>query len=236
VVGFAAAHRFVLACHVEAFLGTDRAVAYRRLHGLTRAGLLSYRRIFHAAPGVFQVTNGGLALIDSPLSRPRVDLRTYRHDVGAAWLWLAARAGRFGPPARVWSERELRSHLPSEHAADLGAWAVTVDGVDRTGRPRVHHPDVLVLDAGGPGCALELELSVKSRRRLEQILLGYSACAGVREVVYVTDSEPVRRVLRTTIQAFGLDGLVSVQYLDATDHDRAWWLWPSIKGLHQGAR
>ena len=51
LLAFVAAHRFVLAAHLQMWLGTSFAVASRRLVALVDVGLLSYRRIFHAQPG-----------------------------------------------------------------------------------------------------------------------------------------------------------------------------------------
>lgn len=226
----------MLACQAHAFLRCDRAVAYRRLDGLQRAGLLSYQRIFHAQPGLFQITHGGLGLIDSELPRPTVDLRTYRHDIGTTWLWLTAHAGRYGPCTELWSERELRSHhLRQAESAD-DPFAVARDGHDRSGRPRVHHPDVLVLDFDGLGTALELELTIKARPRLERILLGYGCSPRIHRVVYVTDSRGVARVIGGLVSSFGLDGQVSVQYVSDHGDDPQWWLWRSLAGRQGGAR
>jgi hypothetical protein len=223
---FVAAHRFVLACHVEALLGVDRAVAYRRLSGLAGVGLLAHQRIFHAQPGVYRITDGGLAVIDSQLSVPSVDLRTYRHDVGLVWLWLAARQHRFGHADWVLAEREMRS---LDHRADdeTSRFSIPQHGNDRHGRPRVHYPDVVVVGSDG-GVALELELSLKGRTRLEEILLGYAHDAHVRRVVYVTDRSPVAKALCETVVRFGLGGLVNVRYLeDRSDRrDGVWWFWP----------
>ena len=233
---FVAAQRFVLACHAHAFMGCDRAVAYRRLDGLRRAGLLSYERIFHAQPGIFQITHGGLGLIDSPLPRPAIDLRCYRHDVGAVWVWLAAHAGRYGPGTELWSERQLRSEHQRRPEFSDDPFAIELDGRDRAGRPRVHLPDVLVLDADGQGTALELELSVKSRRRLETILLGYGCSPRVTRVIYLTDRRRIAELLQTLVSAFGLDGRISVHYLCDRGDDPQWWLWPSITAPLGGRR
>lgn len=226
---FIAGQRFILAAHAQAFLDAPRVVTYRRLLALVDAGLLSYRRIFHAEPGCYQITNGGLAVIDSPLPKAKIDLRTYRHDVGATWLWTHSQHHRYGPAERVFSERELRS-LDERLDHELGTerFGVETGGYDRAGRPALHHPDVLVLASDERGVALELELSVKARSRLESILLGYAHCPRVHRVVYVTDSGAVNRVLRDTVASFGLDGVVQVLYVSNPDRDGQWWLWRSL--------
>jgi hypothetical protein len=228
VLRFIAAQRFVLACHVNSLLGRDPVVAYRRLAGLVEAGLLSYRRIFHAEPGAFMVTNGGLAMIDSPLPRPKLDFRTYRHDVGTVWLWLAAYRGRFGPPAELHTEQQLRA-ADRDGAADRRRFCVEIDGHDRRGRPRKHHPDLLVVHPDGSYTAAELELTLKSRSRLESILLGYGVAPRLTRVEYVSDSEPVAASVQTAVSTFGLDALVRVHYLpDPRNREPQWWMWRSI--------
>jgi hypothetical protein len=218
-----AAHRFVLADHVHAWLRADRSVAYRRISGLVDVGLLCHQRIFHAQPGCYLVSNGGLAVIDSELPRPSVDLRTYRHDLGVVWLWLAAREGRLGPVNRLLTEREMRSHDQRQGKTGFERFGVPVEGYDRSGRRRVHYPDVLVVASDGGRVALELELSLKSRRRLEGILVGYGGEPRLTGVVYVTDSRSVAGAVRDRVRACGVERLVDVRYFPLSKLGAASW-------------
>lgn len=211
LLGFVAAHRFVLAAHVHEWIGADRSVAYRRLGALVDAGLLRYERIFHAQSGIFQITNGGLAVIDSHLPRPTIDLRTYRHEIGVVWLWLAARAKAFGEVDSLLSEREMRSH-DQRSDVDGTRFAATIDGYDRAGRPRVHHPDVLIIGPDRSQIALELELSMKGRQRLEQILLAYAIDQRIRQVVYLTDQAGVATAINQAVEQLNLRDRVVVRY------------------------
>jgi hypothetical protein len=217
LLAFVAVHRFVLAAHVHSWLGVDRAVAYRRLAGLVGAGLLSYERIFHAQPGCYLITNGGLGVIDSDLPRPSVDLRCYGHDTGIVWCWLAAINERFGAVDRLLSERELRSHDQRPNRADR-RFGIPVDGYDRNGNQRVHYPDLVMVRPDGGRVAIELELSVKGRRRLEAILLGYHAAPQLGAVLYLTDSRRVANVVKDTVATYGLRELVQVRYFPSPPH------------------
>jgi hypothetical protein len=210
---FVAAQRFVLAAHVREWLGVSEAFAYRRLSRLAGVGLLNYQRIFHAQPGCYLITNGGLAVIDSALPRPSIDLRTYGHDLGVVWLWLGAREGRFGCPDRLLSERLMRSCEQGGDGAAVERFGVPVEGYDRSGRPRIHYPDVLVVAPDGGRVALELELSLKSRHRLERILVGYGGERRLRCVVYVTHSRSVANAVQGVAASFGLGDLIDVRYL-----------------------
>jgi hypothetical protein len=207
---FIAAHRFVLAAQARAWLGSDRAVAYRRLSGLVGVGLLSYERIFHAQPGCYQVTNGGLAVIDSDLPRPSIDLRCYRHDVDVVWLALAALHGSFGSFDRALSEREMRSHDQQPDRRDE-RFAIPLGDYAASGRPRSHYPDVLLVAGDGRRVALELELSMKGRRRLESIFIGYGGERRITRVVYFTDRQSIAHAVAATAAACGVEGLVQVR-------------------------
>jgi hypothetical protein len=80
--------RMVGAAQVAERFRLGRAVAYARLGGLVRLGLLKHARIFHGAPGVYLATRIGLASVDLELPSARVDLRTYAHDLELSWLVL----------------------------------------------------------------------------------------------------------------------------------------------------
>src|SRR5947209_7233879 len=99
LLSFAADHRLILPAHVQALLGVSAAAAARRLRALAADGYLQPRALLHQQPSAHLITARGLAAIDSPLPRPRLDLRQYLHDVGVAWLWLAAARGRGAAPA-----------------------------------------------------------------------------------------------------------------------------------------
>jgi hypothetical protein len=55
------------------------------------------------------ITAAGLRALGSTLPTPSLDLHNYEHDIGLAWLWLAARRGTFGPLSEILAERTLRS-------------------------------------------------------------------------------------------------------------------------------
>ena len=193
---FIAVHRFVEAAHVHELLGADRTVTYRLLSRLTSAGLVRYERIFHAQPGIFLITHGGLAVIHSALPKPTVDLRLYRHERLVVWLWLAAQQGSFGESTELLTERQLRHRLQT--SGDPGP-VPALGGFDRAGRPRVHYPDLVVHHPDGQLTGVELELSVKGRRRLEEIILAYQLDHRYRQVTYLTDQQPVAKALNTVI-------------------------------------
>jgi hypothetical protein len=198
----------VLAAHVAAMLGVSRRTAGERLSALRSAGLLSarhgpYRNDCH------QITTPGLRLITTRLPRPRFDIATYWHDVGIAWLWLAARRGAFGPLTDVVSERHMRSSDGADPPAE--PFGVRLGGYGAGGRARLHYPDLLLCTDGGHRIAIELERSGKERARRDSILSGYAVDRRIDAVVYLVDDPAVARAVSASARRLGLESLIHVQ-------------------------
>ncbi|MEA2160982.1 MAG: hypothetical protein QOD66_3362 [Solirubrobacteraceae bacterium] len=210
LLAFVADHRLVLTGHVQVLLGKSDSAARGRLGALSRAGYLAQHRLFHRQPACYQVTRRGLAAIGSDLPRPRIDLRSYMHDVGLGWLWLSARAGSFGPVSEVLSERQLRSRdgLPGSGRERL---AVRMFGFGPGGREQLHYPDLLLRTPDGKRIAIELELTAKGRTRREKILSGYGADRRIDLVVYLVNRPEVARSVRASAAKLGMSDLVHVQ-------------------------
>jgi hypothetical protein len=221
---FVAGHRFVLACQVMHWLGAGEVVAYRRLKGLVAGELLSYRRFFHHRPGCYQITRAGLGVIESELPRAQIDLRTYRHDIGVVWVYLAAVNGSCGPYERVLSERHMRAADQRREVGDE-SFAIPLGGYTPNGGARTHYPDVLLTRGDGSRVAVELELTLKSRRRLEAILAGYAGEPRLAHLLYFTDRPAIAQAVRETSLLVGLDSRLEVDYFEAAperDIERAW--------------
>jgi hypothetical protein len=215
LLSFLAEHRVALPTHVAVLLGTSPAAASTRLGKLRDAGHLRRHDAFPGEPRWYQITRKGLAVIESPLPTPRVDLRAYAHDVGVAWLWLAARGGTFGPLAEIVSERRLRSVDGSREpgAEPLG---VRLGGFGPQGHERLHYPDLVLRTAEGRRIALELELSPKPRTRLETILGGYGADPRFAGVVYLVESRAIARSVLRAARRLGISDLVHLQRVRST--------------------
>lgn len=211
LLAFAAEHRLILADHARALLGMSADASRTRLGTLARAGYLTAQQAFHSRARCFQIARPGLDAIASDLRPPRrLDLRFYDHEAGAAWLWLAAGAGRFGPMREVVGERRLRSldARPEREGPPLG---VRLGGTGPRGRPRIHYPDLLLITPSGHRIALELELSSKGRVRREKILAGYGADARVDAVLYLVKDRRIGRSIQESARRLGIGALVHVQ-------------------------
>ncbi|HEY1520662.1 MAG TPA: hypothetical protein VGF91_29835 [Solirubrobacteraceae bacterium] len=215
LLSFLAEHRLALPAHAGALLGTSAATATGRLTRLADAGLVNAHPAFPGEPRSHRITRNGLAVIASPLPPPRVDLRAYEHDVGVAWLWLAARGGTFGPLEEIISERRLRS-LDGSREPGAEPRAVRLGGFGPRGQERLHYPDLLLRTTGGRRVALELELSRKGRARLETILAGYGADPRFDGVVYLVHSAPVARAVQAAARRLGISELVHLQRVRST--------------------
>ena len=214
---FIAEHRLVLPAHVRALLGVSAATASRRLRALERTGLLLGDQLFYGYPPHYRIRRPGLEVIGSRLPAPKGTLNV-RHDIGVAWLWLAARAGTFGSLREVISERKMRSHDAIElHAARVTGrgqrepYGVRLSGHGPAGRPRLHYPDLLLVDSGGRRIAVELELSSKGGARRHRIVGGYAADRRIDAVLYLVADQHLAREVQAAARRFGCQRRVIVQ-------------------------
>ena len=209
IFAFAAEHRVILVEHVEAQLGISTAAASKRLSALARAG---YLRSDGKGSRAYRIDRPGLRAIGSELPRPRDHAGgSYEHDLGLAWVWLAARAGAFGQLDGLVSERAMRSHDERGGAPTEQPFGVRIGGAGPHGGQRRHYPDMLLDTSSGHRVAVELELTAKGRRRLEQILGAYSIDPRIDAVLYLVDQRSVGEAIRRSARALGISQLVHVQ-------------------------
>lgn len=216
VLEFAAEHRVVISEHVAALLDRPSRAASARLHALSRAGYLRDAWVFDGRPPAFLISRKGLNVIGSTLPTPRLDLREYTHDIGVAWLWLAARSGSFGAVDSIYGERRIRSRDAAGDRDDQPL-AVRLGGFGPRGRERLHYPDLLLIAPNGRRIALELELSRKGRSRREDILTGYAFDNRVDRVLYFVEDRRLGRSIQDSARRLGLSARVHVQPVWVTD-------------------
>jgi hypothetical protein len=226
LLSFVAQHRLVLGSHVEVLLGISADAAQARLRALRSGGLLESERFFYAQPRCWWITAKGLAAIDSPLPRPRIDLHSHRHDLGMGWVWLAAARGAFGPLDGFVSERAMRSQDGARVGSSLDEvpatepFGVRLGGVGPAGRERLHYPDLLLITPSGGRIGVELELTAKERTRRERILAGYGADPRVDAVLYLVDRPAVGRAIEASARRVAVSSMVHVQRVRWGDSGR----------------
>jgi hypothetical protein len=220
LLAYLARHRMVRTDHVAVLLGRRALTVRRRLAGLAAAGFVQGDVIFRGQPECWQITRRGLAAIGSPLPAPRRDLANHTHDVGVAWLWLAARDGAFGPLRDLHSERELRSADGPGRRAEPPLAVRVIGGVGPRGGERLHYPDLRFTTERGERVAVELELTRKSRIRRELILSAYGAEPSVDHVLYLVRDRRIGDEIAACARRLGLEGLIHVQRVALADPTR----------------
>jgi hypothetical protein len=176
-----------------AWFGMGRTAAYRRLRVCVEADLLAHMRVLHGEPGLYVATRAGLVWAGlGEFEQCRVSIALVRHVQASARaaVVLALRESGMG----VVHEREIRA---AERAQGRVLASVAVGSLGEE-RSRWHRPDLLLVPRRGEGLptAVELELSVKSRRRLEAICRGYARSRLFAAVRYYAEAEPARAVAR----------------------------------------
>jgi hypothetical protein len=195
-------------------LATTPASARARLLAAERAQLLARQRPLAGAPALYTVTRTGLRVADLGGIDPcRVSASNARHLIACAWV--SAALERCYPNQQVLGERELRRQ-ESARGAELASARV---GIGPDGKRLLHRPDLVlwpsVPEDDGLPVAVEVELSVKSPRRLAGICRAWARCRCVAGTLYLTSPDvggAVGRAVEQTraserIVVIGLDAL-----------------------------
>lgn len=207
---FAAEHRFVLVTQVQALLGVSADTALRRCRTLETAGYLADRSEYLDEPRCFRAKPKGVRAVGKTYGQAQVDSMFYRHNAGVGWMWLAAQRGAWGDYGELISERSLRAGggLGGDPHEPAGVRMFTIGG---GGRRAVHYPDMVLVTPSGKRVAFELELTGKSRRRLEGIVGGYATDRRIDAVVYLVEDPAVRRAVEREVRSWGAEDKLFVQ-------------------------
>ncbi len=136
---------------------------YEIMQRLVEAKLVSHRRILHGH-GVYLVTRKGAKYTDLP-SIERIPIGRYEHQIYIINVYNKLRKEY---PAACWvSERKLKHDL-------------FYDGLGKVG----HVADGILMFPDGKQVAIEVELSVKGKNRIEKILRKYISQLTIKEVWY----------------------------------------------------
>jgi DNA-binding MarR family transcriptional regulator len=147
---------------------------YDIMKRLVDAGLVSHKSLLHARHGVYFVTAKGAKLTDLP-PIDRVSMGQYEHQITIVKTHI--KLWKQYPDANWISERRLKHDK-------------FYDGVGKKG----HVPDGILILSDGRQIAIEVEMSVKGKNRIEKILKGYGIQLSIKEVWYYC-SPPVISML-----------------------------------------
>ena len=174
---------FASADQIKEFMGVGSTAAYVRIKKLVEGGYLTRERILHGQARIHKVTKKGvLASGDAVLPLSYVNLGTFRHDFMLVDLGLMLEketGGSFMPDRRI---------RHNEGLSGVGQLGHVADGYLHIGE---ENP-----------IAVELELSVKSRARIQSIIDGYGGNLAVKEVWYYTDNKEVARAIEKSAKGF----------------------------------
>ncbi len=155
---------FVEMPHLDRRFGFKKPRNYQLITKLVDAGFVQHERVFFGRHGVYRLTPKGAAMTELP-HLARINLGTYKHDIVLIDTYLNLRMQY--PEAGWISERQL---MKDKHATGVGQ--------------RGHVPDGLLVFPDGKQVAIEVELTLKGKYRLEKILKGYGAAFSYKEVWY----------------------------------------------------
>ncbi len=144
---------------------------------------------------MWSATAAGLREGGLQLQVPKIDIRSYEHDLACGWLCLELE--REFPDGRVLTEREIRA---VDSGVDEPAYCPGARG--RTGGfTRLHVPDLAVeARAGEKPLAIEAELTLKAPRRLRSILRLYAGAGHLAGVRYYVAEARTRAAVERAIR------------------------------------
>jgi hypothetical protein len=192
--------------HVMTRFGMGRTAAYRRLAHLVDYALLRRHRILYNDGGLLTATAEGLRAAGLHHLRPaRIALSQIPHMLLSATL-----AAQLEPELKEGKLLTDREHRAAENAAGhpLGS---AILGPAGNGHSRLHHPDfVLAINGNQRLVAIELELTLKARARLERTLRGYLRNHNVATIRYYAP-KPIADAVRRAAGATGSDSILELR-------------------------
>lgn len=181
-------HGFVTADQAARWMDVCDRIGRRRLRLLVEHGYLQRQRFGFNEPQCHWLTKKGWEASGDELAPPKqINRVTYFHDTALVDLsqkLVARTKGDFIP------ERRLRSENRSKGRWRKGRW------VDEP-----HTPDGLLYVEDKKPVAIELELTVKERRRLESIISSYVCTLEFGGVLYFVGDDEVKRAVERAIKS-----------------------------------
>lgn len=157
--------------HLERKFGIKNWRVYQLMKRLVKAGFVRQVRIFHGKPNIYYLTREGAKFTDLP-AMERVNTSVYEHHIKL--IDVALRLRELYPLAGWRSERHL---IHDKFFAGLGV--------------KGHIADGLLVRGEDNQIAIEVELTVKNKQRLERIFRSYLKQWLITEVWYFCSPEVI---------------------------------------------
>lgn len=195
----------VRAEHVMTRFSIGRTATYRRLHELVDFGLVRRHRLLYGDGGLLTATAEGLRCAGLDRLAPAwISLALVPHMIASAALAAEVEPRLDGDT--LLSDRE---HRAAENAAGEPI-ASAIVGRQSDGRDGLHRPDFALIGQDGHHItAVEVELTLKNRTRLERILRGYLRNQNVSVVRYHA-AQPIADAVRRAANAVGADAILEL--------------------------
>lgn len=206
--GLGAVTAEALACHSQISLVAARA----RLRRAVAEGMLRVDKPLHRRPALYTATSAGMRAAGCRFESCRVGPGCAQHLIVCAAV--AAGLECCYPTHLISGERELR--LQERESSARIASALLPPG--QAGKGLTHRPDLVLWpregDAGALPLAIEVELTVKSPKRLQAICRAWARCDLVAGVLYAAAAE-VEAPLCRAIERANAGGRVLVLPLES---------------------
>ena len=159
---------------IQRQFGLTNSGTYKMMKGYIKEGLVKHERIFYHRHGIYRATRLGATLTCIP-KLDKVPVGNYAHQIAVIETYMQFM--KQYPGASWMTERVLRrlGYMP---------------GKDRD----KHYADALVYLPDGKQIAIEVELTMKSKRRLKKIMSGYMCQFEIKEVWYYCAPAIVNKV------------------------------------------
>lgn len=204
LVRFVGRYGAVSITHVMAALGVGQTMAYRRVADCIERGLLERLPLVRSEPSLLRATREGLRYAGLGLPVAAVSPGSVEHWLRCASVALDLEADH--GPEHILSERELRLAERIEGRPIASAKV----GELPSGAPRLHRPDLAVL-AGEHPIAVEVELTPKAPRRLEQLIRAWRRASWVGEIRYLCAPGQARRAVERAVEKTRAEGRVRIE-------------------------
>jgi hypothetical protein len=185
--------------------GTGRTATYRRVAALIEAGLLERLDLLRSQPSLLHATREGLRYAGLAMPVAKVSPGAVDH-----WLRCATVALDLGEcygRDRVLTEREI---VATEALEDRTVAKARLNGGDY--RERFHRADLAVLAEAGV-IAVEVELTPKALRRLEELIRAWRSAVGggeVSEVRYLCEPGQTRRLVERVVERVRAERFIQI--------------------------
>ena len=166
---------------IEKRFGLKKPRSYQIMQRLTKENLIKHERVFHGKHGIFYLTRQGANYTDLPALK-NIPKDNYTHQLTVIEIHLQL-MHLF--PGSMWlSERRIKR--------DKSAYSV--------GHKSDHLADGVLILPDEKHIAIEIELTMKTKKRIEDIIVAYILHHRLKEVWYFCSPVIIERVRKAARQ------------------------------------